>query len=73
MVKRAVVWHGTPDEGAELLRVLKQYCSCHVQGATTLTACSVHRMLAEDQRAVDGLLFARHIATRLLAEESTWR
>jgi hypothetical protein len=33
------------------------------------TTCAVHRMLTEDQRALDGLLFARHMAERLLVEE----
>jgi hypothetical protein len=34
-----------------------------------VTTCAAHTMLAHDQRAVDGLLFMRRIAERLLAEE----
>ena len=33
------------------------------------TACAAHRMLIEDQRAMDGLLFARRMADRLKREE----
>jgi hypothetical protein len=31
--------------------------------------CASHRMLADDQRALDGLLFGRRIVERLLWEE----
>jgi hypothetical protein len=31
--------------------------------------CAAHRMLSEDQRALDGLLFERYIANRLKREE----
>jgi hypothetical protein len=34
-----------------------------------LTSCPSHRMLVEDQRALDGLLFARRIAAQLRDEE----
>jgi hypothetical protein len=34
-----------------------------------LSTCPPHEMLAADQRAVDGLLFARRIADRLRREE----
>jgi hypothetical protein len=34
-----------------------------------LNACSGHTMLARDQRALDGLLWNRHLVKRLLAEE----
>jgi hypothetical protein len=35
----------------------------------TVATCAGHHMLARDQRAVDGLLFMRRMAPRLLAEE----
>jgi hypothetical protein len=34
-----------------------------------VTTCSPHRMLTHDQRAVNGLLFMRHLADRLRQEE----
>jgi hypothetical protein len=34
-----------------------------------LATCAPHRMLTEDQRALNGLLFARRMAERLSHEE----
>jgi len=34
-----------------------------------LATCAPHRMLTEDQRALNGLLFARRMAERLRHEE----
>jgi hypothetical protein len=34
-----------------------------------LATCAPHRMLTEDQRALNGLLFARRMAERLQREE----
>jgi hypothetical protein len=34
-----------------------------------LVTCAPHRMLTDDQRALNGLLFARRMAQRLLGEE----
>ena len=34
-----------------------------------LVTCAPHRMLLEDQRALDGLLFARRFAARFQHEE----
>ncbi|MCA1644065.1 MAG: hypothetical protein LC797_00905 [Chloroflexi bacterium] len=36
-----------------------------------LATCAPHRMLTEDQRALNGLLFARRMAERLNREEFT--
>jgi hypothetical protein len=36
-----------------------------------LVTCAPHRMLTDDQRALNGLLFARRMAQRLLGEEFT--
>ena len=65
-----IVWHGTRGEFGELLEVVGKYCNCatDAKGERT-TTCEPHRMVVEDQRAVDGLLFARHIASRLRLEE----
>jgi hypothetical protein len=34
-----------------------------------LSTCAPHEMLSSDQRAIDGLLFARRISARLRSEE----
>ena len=64
------LWHGTPIENLELLRAVNSNCGCQfgLMG-TRLTACTSHQMLVEDQRALDGLLFARRIASQLRDEE----
>ena len=65
-----VLWHGTQTEALELLQALSRNCSCVVTAAgVRITMCVPHEMLASDQRAVDGLLFARRIASRLQREE----
>jgi hypothetical protein len=64
-----VVWNGTTDEALALLHALRAHCVCAVVEGRTIGACSAHHMLAHDQRAVDGLLFMRRMAARLLAEE----
>ena len=64
-----VVWHGTQRECLELLYAVQRHCKCRVQNDRRRGACAAHAMLAHDQRAVDGLLFMRRLAQRLLAEE----
>jgi hypothetical protein len=65
-----VLWHGTQTEALELLQALSRNCSCVVTAeGVRLSTCAPHDMLATDQRAIDGLLFARRIAARLRSEE----
>ena len=66
---RRITWKGTSDEALALLHALREHCDCHVEQGRTVAACAGHLMLALDQRAVDGLLFMRRMAPRLLAEE----
>jgi hypothetical protein len=63
------VWHGTRQESLELLHAVRQHCSCETERGLMLETCAAHRMLARDQRALNGLLFMRRMAERLLAEE----
>ena len=65
-----IIWHGTQQESFALVGAVARNCTCEVgpDGVRTLT-CSPHRMLTADQRALDGLLFARRMADRLLREE----
>jgi hypothetical protein len=70
----AVYWHGTRQEASELLRAIAAHCSCApaadaADPAPRAHRCPPHRMLVEDQRAVNGLLFVRQITDRLLLEE----
>ena len=65
-----VSWHGTQQESFDLVNAIGRNCTCEfgLMGAR-LTTCSAHRMLLEDQRALDGLLFVRRMAERLRREE----
>jgi hypothetical protein len=64
-----VVWHGTADEALALLAAVNQHCACRKERKRVIAACAPHRMLAREQRAIDGLLFMRRLAERLQAEE----
>lgn len=66
----SVLWHGSQTEALELLQALSRNCSCVVTAeGVRLSTCAPHQMLSADQRAIDGLLFARRIAGRLRSEE----
>ena len=66
---RRISWNGTTDEALALLHALRAHCECHVDEGRTVAPCAGHTMLARDQRAIDGLLFMRHMAAHLLAQE----
>ncbi len=65
-----VIWNGTQQESFDLVNAIARNCSCEfgVMGVR-LSTCGPHRMLTEDQRALNGLLFARRISARLRREE----
>ena len=65
-----IVWNGTQAECSALIHAIARNCVCEfgLMGVR-LSTCAPHRMLTEDQRALDGLLFARHMADRLKSEE----
>jgi hypothetical protein len=62
-------WNGTQTEYLDLVRALIHNCACEFANGVLLSACPAHRMLAEDQRALNGLVFGRRIAGRLQHEE----
>ena len=63
-------WHGTLREYVDLRRVLSRNCTCEVGLMRIGTRlCPAHLMLAQDQRALNGLIFARRMSARLLDEE----
>jgi hypothetical protein len=66
---RGITWKGTTEEALALLHALRAHCDCRVEQGCTVAPCAGHHMLARDQRAVDGLLFMRRMATRLMAQE----
>jgi hypothetical protein len=66
---RGITWNGTTDEALALLHALREHCDCRVEQGRTVASCAGHHMLARDQRAVDGLLFMRRMAARLVAQE----
>lgn len=64
------VWHGTEAELMALVDAVNHNCVCRSADRKPPVAwCDAHQMLFQNQRAVDGLLFARNIADRLRAEE----
>jgi len=65
-----IIWHGTQQESFALIGAVARNCTCEEgpDGVRTVT-CSSHRMLTDDQRALDGLLFARRMVERLMREE----
>ena len=65
-----VVWHGTQQESFDLVNAIARNCTCEfgLMGVR-LATCAPHRMLTEDQRALNGLLFARRMQERLQREE----
>jgi len=64
-----IIWKGTTDEAMALLHALSANCECQVQDGRRTQLCASHRMLIREQRVIDWLLFMRHMAARLLAEE----
>ena len=76
-MQKWVTWHGTEDEAIALLRAFDRVCTQQRGGGEgcafgprreRLHTCATHRLLM-DQRALDGLLWMRRIAPRLIAEE----
>jgi hypothetical protein len=65
-----VVWHGTLIEQLDLIAAVQHNCECRYDTmGQSRTACVSHVMLASDQRALNGLLWNRCLAQRLLIGE----
>jgi len=65
-----VEWHGTLREQLDLIAAVQHNCECSFDGMDgSLEMCHPHRMLANNQRALDGLLWNRRLVKRLLLEE----
>jgi hypothetical protein len=64
-------WHGTRWEQRDLLRALSRNCACKFGPVgIRVSSCPAHRMLVEDQRALNGLVFARRLANAEAALET---
>ena len=62
-------WNGTLSDYLELTRALDHHCACSIGfRCVRQTCCSAHE-LAGDQRALNGLLYARRILAKLRDEE----
>jgi hypothetical protein len=61
-------FQGTDEERMALLVAIHHNCQCEVDEDGPTQNCPPHAMLHE-QRVLDGLLFARRIEVRLVAEE----
>ncbi len=63
-------WPSTNEEANRLLQAVARNCTCtgHTAGAEG-QLCPAHQMAVADQRAINGLVFARHIVDQLRAEE----
>ena len=65
-----ITWNGTLAEFGALSTAVARACECQKSSDDkTAGRCAAHRMLTDDQRAMDGLLFARRISARLQREE----
>jgi hypothetical protein len=63
-------WKGTQTEALELQQCLTDFCTCEYDNDhQPIKTCAPHRMLNEDQKALDGLLFMRWMKDRLKREE----
>jgi hypothetical protein len=67
-----VVWNGTEMETRDLLVSIERHCACeYAANGARVGTCAPHHALIRSQRFLDGLLFARHMRLRFIAEE--WR
>jgi hypothetical protein len=70
MTTLTIAWHGTCLETESLLEAVAHNCTCEFGVAgIQMSTCSAHQMLADDRRALNGLLFARFLAPHLFREE----
>ncbi len=66
----SVMWNGTLHEQLDLMAAVQHNCACMFDDmARRLSTCSGHTMMTQDQRALDGLLWTRHLVERLRTEE----
>jgi hypothetical protein len=68
----SIVWRGTTEESLALLAAVESNCVCvfdfEAKGAR-VSVCDAHALLVQGQRVLNGLVFARRIADRLVRQE----
>jgi len=69
-VASLTIWHGDAAAALALQVAVEHNCTCHVDssGVTVPGNCGAHQAMLS-QRFVDGILFGRYLAERLLIEE----
>jgi hypothetical protein len=65
----SIVWNGNVREQLDLMAAVQHNCECSYDPDGRRDACAGHMTIARDQRALDGLLWDRHLVKRLLIEE----
>ena len=68
MAPTVVFWHGDAAAQVALLQAIARNCTCSSDDGIINGSCPAHRALL-DQRFLDGCLFVRSLAERLLVEE----
>jgi hypothetical protein len=68
---KTTTWRGTPSEFRDLLSAVQNNCTCAYTRGVRTHMCAGHRMVIEDQRALNGLRFVRRLAARLRGEEDS--
>jgi hypothetical protein len=59
-MKQLTVWHGSAQETTDLVTAITRNCQCEFGAmGVRLTTCPAHKMMLNDQRALNGLLFVR--------------
>lgn len=73
-----VQWNGDDTESSALVNAINHQCAGKTVGGehcefgqmgVRLKTCAAHRMLLDDQKALDGLLFWRRHVSKLWAQE----
>src|SRR3982074_57611 len=70
MLRQQATWNGNESESYDLLASMQRHCACQFDKAGARVArCPPPDALVHRQRSLCGLLSARRIAERLIAEE----
>jgi hypothetical protein len=64
-----IKWHGTAEDGRELVAAIGKNCTCVIHKGVTRERCELHTLLVTSQRFVDDLLFIRSLRQQLIKEE----
>ena len=68
MGQLAAVFRGDAAQLYALMRAVEHNCTCETDAEVVKGHCPAHRALL-DQRLLDGVLYGRYLAERLLLEE----